>query len=567
MSSVSSTDRMQENYDSALASARDAHERDLEKVSESSSEDVTVAKKEYNEKLRQIKAEAQQDIKKLKEEMYDSKGKRISAEAKDMQIQKDQLRNYKDELTRENDRAQKRIERGSKSNSEQVAQIVDQKLQDAIQGERSSSHAQLKELRDQLATYQNHGNDLEREKAIARAKGVQETEGEYLKDRGRIQNTFEHQIKDMNAHQAEVQDMYARKVSEADFAATANAEHQLKAARAGYELNFKNELSNSRRNEEVFKSSMKNEQDRNERGMMSLYQKNELDRNQMAGEKDKAFRQYLGEHDNRVNYEINQKDAEISQLKTTDGPLKVSPFLVEKLRIKNEIKNEKSIEAVRNAEALNRDAIQKRALIDRTEMQDDQTKKMTDYTREHQHNEDNLQRRFSSSYQDLNNLRTVEKDNLNQRHMAMAESQKQKFEGTQALQERRMKESLEAQRDMLHLDKNQVIDEVEQKAREDKREWSMKTNDVHHTYEKKMIEQQDEHERQMAELRYDSDKKLREQERNFNRNTESRVKGYEHQIKQQELAFKEREKFLVEHYEEELDKLKRSNAHLTTKKS
>ena len=115
--------------------------------------------------------------------------------------------------------------------------------------------------------------------------------------------------------------------------------------------------------------------------------------------------------------------------------------------------------------------------------------------------------------------------------------------------------------------KNTAVGEVEHTQRIKDRDWATKTNELKRDFDAKLAEERENHEAQMKLLRTEDDKKLRDQDRTAKRILDDKVHSYEYMIEQQELAFKEKERFLTEHYEEELDKMKRTNAHLIEKKS
>ena len=134
-------------------------------------------------------------------------------------------------------------------------------------------------------------------------------------------------------------------------------------------------------------------------------------------------------------------------------------------------------------------------------------------------------------------------------------------------QEKRNQMALQEQRDSLREEKNREVEDLKLDSHLKDRQWAIKVNDQRRELEKKLAMEKDAHEREVAGLKSEFQKKLHEQDRDSKRIVEEKDRSLKHQLKQQDLAYKEKERFLVEHYEEELDRMKRTNAHLIAKKS
>jgi hypothetical protein len=81
MSSVSSV-QYGNSYDTDRA-VQDEHERDLDKTRSEEEKSITQAKEEYNERLLTLKKEATDDVRRLKEDQYNSQGKQFSTIERD----------------------------------------------------------------------------------------------------------------------------------------------------------------------------------------------------------------------------------------------------------------------------------------------------------------------------------------------------------------------------------------------------------------------------------------------------------------------------------------------------
>src|SRR4051812_42880860 len=101
MSTISSTQRMQDAYDAERAQARENSEEELSRAKEDYEKNLTEAKKDYNERLLREREEAQGDVRKLKDEMYDRKGKRVADDSSDYQRDRAEFSRYREETEKD----------------------------------------------------------------------------------------------------------------------------------------------------------------------------------------------------------------------------------------------------------------------------------------------------------------------------------------------------------------------------------------------------------------------------------------------------------------------------------
>lgn len=92
-------------------------------------------------------------------------------------------------------------------------------------------------------------------------------------------------------------------------------------------------------------------------------------------------------------------------------------------------------------------------------------------------------------------------------------------------------------------------------------------NELIREYDKKLIEQKSAYQLQLDELKVQTANQVRDSEKRSKLLTDEQARNFEQRIAQVEAQHKERERALVEKYEEELDKVRRSNALLASKKS
>lgn len=132
---------------------------------------------------------------------------------------------------------------------------------------------------------------------------------------------------------------------------------------------------------------------------------------------------------------------------------------------------------------------------------------------------------------------------------------------------RRHYEDLIASRDMENGTRLQdVKTQSEFEKRSMRREFSSQTADMIRSYEKKINDQKVVSEDQLRDMKAKLDSEMRERDRFLKQAMADQARSYEHRIAAHEAQSKDREKVLARNQEEEIDKVKKANALLLSKK-
>jgi hypothetical protein len=94
-----------------------------------------------------------------------------------------------------------------------------------------------------------------------------------------------------------------------------------------------------------------------------------------------------------------------------------------------------------------------------------------------------------------------------------------------------------------------------------------KQNELIRDYERKLADMKVENNSVMDEVKQEADRNVRENSRMAKMAFDDQARAYEQKIAALEYQQKERERYLAENYQEDLEKLRRSNALLISKKS
>jgi len=558
---------MQDSFDAERTESKTNHEKEVKQVKAESEEELQTAKKEYNQRLEAERSQARDEVKRLKDELYDHSGKNSAREFQEQQNTRNSLNRFHDEIKSQADQRVSKAEDRTGQQAVHQQELVDSKVDNALSAQNRSHFQEMSALEDELGEYRNADRDVESDRAKAKYQSIQENEKNYLEDKRRIIDGYDRQITSMKGHEDEMAQHYDRQLMGAVFDSKKQAQDQIRNQKAEFEQIQRANVDQRNGLEKTFTTEVKNLKTRQDRASDNLIARNNTDRNLIAASKDDTYQNYIAAKDTQFVQDVKERDAKIQDLQTTSDPMKVSPFVVKKISDASEQRNFVTLTEAQNVFQKNLDATNERDVTDRRDLANQLKKEVTDMNRSTRREIDTQSRQYNNSYTDLQNMHETSMANLTEQKRGLTERMYEKHAMEIAGAQTAKQDALLEQRESLNYEKGAAIDEAEQSRRNQDREWSMKANDLRRGLETQLTEERDQHEKTTSEIRLEFDKKLRDQDRTSKRALDDRVRSYEYQIRQQELAFKEKEHFLTEHYEEELDRMKRTNAHLIQKKS
>lgn len=306
---------------------------------------------------------------------------------------------------------------------------------------------------------------------------------------------------------------------------------------------------------------------KSEKNTTQVIQDNNLAIEKAVHARSQMYDQRLKENNQRNKILMDEKEKELTELKYTDDPNKVSPEARKKVEDHYRLRFEKDLAEERRVSAANAEALKNRSTDFQRNVQDEYSQRYNEMSRDLRQRHLVEKQSLVKGYNDLEDLSEQTKMSMQDRFQDQAMRNYQKHSNELSLQEEKSRERLREQRETLLDDKLKDKEEIENKHRIQEREWNYKFADMRRSYEKKILDQKDAHEQAMSLAKLEFDKKLQEQQRSSKRLLDDRVKAYEMQLSQQESMAKESNRLLTEHFEEEIDKLKRTNARITQAKS
>ncbi len=563
----SSLQSLKDSYEAELSQSRTNHRKETEKLEEKSEKQLKSLKEEYQNKLTHEKEAAREEIRKLKDELYDSNGKRFSQDMIERSNGRSELQEYRELLEKESARKIEKIEQNARAKVEKSDQETGNQIEDALRSEKQSHAVETKELRDQLSIYWNEGRDVATEKANARQAVVQSYEGDHIREKENLVQSYDRLIGRMSDHEQDLRNEYGRKLTDAGIEANGKVKKALGLQKEEFTKITKDQRRELDRLEHSYQDTVNSEKSKNAHALGQIMEQNKKDMGRALDEKDKAYGAYLEGNSKRVRSELEAREDIIRDLRTTNDPKKISPALIQKIQSREEGRYHEQVSRLYEDEKANLEALRHKDHEARQEMKSQFENQTRQQSREMRRENDVQRRVTAETYQDMKEHHDAQLTDLQDRATHAIE----KIHGSHARalvdEQGLRKEALIEQRESLKEEKERAVEDLTNNQRTQDREWFIRLNDQRREYERKIGLERDQYERQISEQKAEADQRYRELERTAKRVLDEKDRTMDHQAKQQDLTYKEKERFLVEHYESELDKMKRTNAQLITKKS
>ena len=333
------TQRMQDSFDTERADTARNHENEIKKTKEDSEEVIQEAKKSYDERLQNERTQARDEVSRLKNELYDQSGKNSANDMRESAQIRRLADQYREEVKTDADRRVAKAEDRTGSQATHMKDQEDARVNAALASQKRSHNLELNQLEDELAQYRTAGHDVDAEKAKGRHDGIAENEKNYLDDKQRIIEGYERQIASLKVHSDDMAQHYDRQLTDATYESNMQAQNQIR--------NQKNEFQRIRKDDEItrnnvektYKAEVKDIQQRQDRAANKMIEHNSDASEAIAANKDETYNKYIATKDQKYSYDVKERDDKIQQLQTTDDPLKVSPYLVQKITDNSDKRN------------------------------------------------------------------------------------------------------------------------------------------------------------------------------------------------------------------------------------
>ena len=276
--------------------------------------------------------------------------------------------------------------------------------------------------------------------ALARQQSIAENERSYSDDKKRIIDGYERELAALKTHQEGMAEQYDKQLSEAQFDSNHHAQDQIQNQKKEFSRIYHDGLIERKSLEDAYAKQLKDLNERHEQSSSRVIDQSMMDRDRAIANKDTTYQNYLAENSKKTNYDLKVRDDKIQELQTTDDPLKVSPFVVQKINDRAQMQNERQLTAAQAEYSMNLDAARTRDQEERRALADNYQTRVVTADRSARKEIDlqnrqvreaftDMQENKSSTIQTLNDQKRDQLERAYQKHaVELAEAQKDKQE-------------------------------------------------------------------------------------------------------------------------------------------
>ncbi len=392
-------------------------------------------------------------------------------------------------------------------------------------------------------------------------------ERDNLVEKKRITDSYEAVLTKEQEQKAEREKLYSNKLEGVLASTNEQSNHQIEAQKADFARITQENRAEAERTKKTYEAEVTKERMSSQKNAEHIAELSNSNTEKTIKDKSEKYDQYIRENRKKTDMEMAQRDHEITDLKTTDDPRKVSPRAKDRLEQAYRQRFNQDLAEEKRVNELNMAALKNQTTSSQQSTRDLYAKNFHEMSNDLRMRHQTEKQALVQGYSELDARSQYQQKTMDERFRDHSQKSYQQHAEEMSLHEEKTQERLKDQRYSLLDDKFREKDELETKQRIEDREWRFKLTDTKREYEKKLVDQKELHEKEMSQAKFEFDKKLQEQQRTAKRYYDERVRAYEDQLKQQESMHKAKDRLLAEHYEEELDSIKRTNARITQAKS
>ncbi len=462
---------------------------------------------------------------------------------------------------------QSKYENDGDDRTARTQQTYEEKLKNNAESERRSRETETEQLRKQIKDFAAQDKLFGKDLNEARARTIRETEGEYSDLAVNQEIAFRDELNHQKSLERSLERNLNRNFDDALREKEGKQALAIKRITAETQDNLSQTRNEFDRAISETKVSHEHEKDSMNR-TFSAQRQTQLENTTRALDKQaEAYRNAMSQSNQSSTYRNDELEKQNRDLLTTQDPSKVSAGVENKIREKVAIDYDKRLNAERDRNsaqaAHTRGEYQER--FDQVIM--DKNRSVAGAHRQALTTQTELNRQFTNVIDELEYSKQQALKNANDTNTKIVDTTRKNSERALVAQAHQSSET-GAERDLNNELRLKALQEDHDFAdRQTRREYAVRMNIAQKDFERKLTVQREDYENQIDDLKKtlstfqrDSDKRtaqlLSEQERASGK-----------KIAELESQMKQREKVQQRSYEEELDKVKRANALLLSKKS
>lgn len=561
----------------------------LEKNSQNDAERMRDLQKHYETRLNQNNEERVRSLEESARKLNDSNGRVMRAAGtyteaeyqgmkndaeRAMAQSREDTRNARAETASSVDAAENRTramqakyEDDADERTARTQQTYEEKLKTNAEYNRRSRETETEQLRKQIKDFASQEKIFGKDLNEARARTIRETEGEYSD----LATNQEMAFRDELHHQKSLERALERNLNR-NFD-DALREKDGKQALTVKRITAENQDNLSQTRQEFdralteTKTSHNHEKDAMNRTFSAQRQTQMENTNRALDKQAEAYRNAMSQSSQSSVYRNDELEKQNRELRTTQDPSKVSAGVENKIREKvgEDYQKKLNAEQDRNAAqaAHTRGEYQERF----EELMTDKNRSVAGAHRQALVNQSEITRQFTNQVDELEYSKQQALKQANDANARSLEQSRKLSERALVAQANQSRET-GAERDLttaLNLKRMQEDHEFEN--RQLRREYEVRSNIAQKDFERKLTVQREDYENQIGDLKKTLSTFQRDAEKRTAQLLSEQERASGKKIAELESQMKQREKVQQRSYEEELDKVKRANALLLSKKS
>lgn len=552
-------DSAEKAYHERLAETRSDHADEMEKAiraaRDSAHESYSTAyqgqKKEYD-KFKDETAKQYDEMTRTHAEEIDTERRRTEAAIRDAQ------KEYERKMRKNDDTSKDRLDK--------IETAYTDRLEQAARNQALGREQETRDLRKQLDELIETEKQYRKEKGQGRQEAIDELEREFRTRERVLTEGFDRQIGQLK-HQAKESDRYFnylnnRNLRDKDVYFT-NLIAKVNLENRNEEKDLENTFNKDRGQMEL---QLRRDREQSRRTLESQLHEANVQRDKSLEQQAKSYQDTIARQRANDQEKINSLQKELNYRSTSEDASVISPAAEAAVRKTVIGDYEKTFKAERARNDRTVDSMQ-RSYIDK--VQDTLHDKETNETNIRKQNavDRELERnRLLSHISDTEFMtqeairnkeyeHTQQSENLHRNYANMLERQRREYEDVLQAIKNESSYKLVAQRQ-----------ESEFAAKMTHRSFTAQQNELIREYNKRLAEQKVEYETKLEEVKGQAQQTVRESERRAKLALEEQARSFEQRISQAEYQYKERERYLTQNFQDQMEKVKRSNALLSTKK-
>jgi hypothetical protein len=562
-------EQSERHYDRAVAETEAYSERRASEIAEAAAKDREELVDSYRRQLAEARATPQEE--RSATNAYREKIRREADEAvrrlqSEVTLERDQSRKSSEILHKQMSEREKKSDDLLASRLREKNAVVGNDLERRAVAERISRTNEIAPLREQLNASANLKREGQAAKNQARADSYKEHEDEWYATARNQQVTHDLEKKKLKAEMADIERVYGEKhanyVRDKD-AASADTVH-----RAYQDAHEEKQRLVKAYEESLDQAEKQIDADRD------YFEKRSENKSDVANDtlqkalakQAAAYQKTMANQRQTLESQMGDLERVLQAKSTTDQPGEISPAAEEHLRAQVSAHYEKKFgaETQRNADArehltnsyeeklaAERNTARSGAEALNRQNSTEQTLLRHQYVAHIMDVEDSKRRAIDAA--DYSSTR--QSDAMVRNHERAMNDFRRHYDGVVADRETESSSRIQ-----------EVMAKADFERQNARREFANQMQDTTRTYEKRLAEQKDHYEAALGEMKAKLDTANKEHDRQLRQALADQARSYDHRIAETEAQIRDRERNQARLHEEELDKVKKSNALLLSKK-